>query len=74
MATAREAVDDVVAYSGWGSDNPTCGAVGQSPIFGAGVFPHAGAGGQEVTEPTFMPSIAASILIWMSVGSLVAAS
>ena len=44
------------------------------PIGGAGVFPQSGAGGQVTTEPSFMPAIAASILVWMSAGSLLAAS
>src|SRR6476469_4854206 len=40
---------------------------------GAGVLPQLGAGGQVTTEPSFMPASAASILDWMSDGSLLAA-
>ena len=47
---------------------------GQLPIGGAGVLPHSGAGGQVLMDPSFMPARAASILVWMSAGSLLAAS
>ena len=41
---------------------------------GAGVLPQAGAGGQVTTEPSFMPARAVSSWVWMSAGSLLAAS
>ena len=54
--------------------DPLSGCVGQSPIFGAGVFPHSGAGGQVLTVPALMAAVAVSMVVWMSAGSLLAAS
>src|SRR3954453_16126579 len=44
----------------------------QLPIGGAGVLPQSGAGGQVLTDPSFMPASAASILLWRSGMSLAA--
>ena len=37
-------------------------------------LPHSGAGGQVLMDPSFMPASAVSSLVWMSAGSLLAAS